>query len=90
MVKGGKVKDKKWEEVKESAEEILNSFAEIEKDLPSEGETYYLQDVLNILREDGKTIPKEELENFRKNFLENMPERVDDGSLKVEVAKWTE
>lgn len=90
MVKGGKVKDKKWREVKESAEEILNSFAEIEKDLPSEGETYYLQDVLNILREDGKTISKGELENFRKNFLENMPERADDGSLKVEVAKWTE
>lgn len=90
MVKGGKVKDKKWREVKESAEEILNSFAEIEKDLPSEGETYYLQDVLNILREDGKTISKGELENFRKNFFENMPERADDGSLKVEVAKWTE
>lgn len=84
------MKEDRLEEIRESAEEIVDSFAEIEKDLPSQGETYYLQDTLNVLREDENPSSKDELEEFRKNFLEIMPEKSEDGSLKVEVAKWTE
>lgn len=81
--------EKRLEDIKESAEEVVDSFAEIEKELPTQEETYYSQDRLNVLRSDGKPTPKGELEEFRKNFLEIMPEQGDEGSLKVEVAEWT-
>ncbi len=84
------MEEDRLKEIRESAEEIVNSFAEIEKNLPTQGETYYLQDTLNVLREDENPSSKGELEEFRKNFLEIMPEKGGDGSLKVEVAKWTE
>lgn len=78
------------EEIKESAEEIVDSFAQIEKDLPTQGETYYLQDTLNVLREDGNPSGKDELEEFREKFIKIMPEKGEDGNLKVEIAKWAE
>lgn len=81
--------EKRLEDIKESAEEVVDSFAEIEKELPTQEETYYSQDRLNVLRPDGEPTPKGELEEFRKNFLEIMPEQGDEGSLKVEVAEWT-
>lgn len=73
-------------DIEESAEEVVDSFAEIEKDLPTQEETYYSQDRLNVLRSDGEPTAKE---GFRKNFLEIMPDQDDKGSLKVEVAEWT-
>lgn len=90
MVKGERVKEDRLEEIRKSAEEIVDSFAEIEKDLPTQGETYYLQETLNVLREDENPSTKAELEEFRRKFLEIMPEKGEDGNLKVEVAKWTE
>lgn len=90
MVKGERVKEDRLEEIRESAEEIVDSFAEIEKDLPTQGETYYLQETLNVLRKDESPSTEDELAEFRRKFLEIMPEKGEDGSLKVEVAKWTE
>lgn len=77
------------EEIKESAEEIVDSFAEIEEGLPSQKETYYGQDDLNDLRSDGEPKDEEELEDFRKRFLKVMPDSDEEGNLRVEVAEWT-
>lgn len=78
------------EKIKESAEEIVENFSSIEKDLPTEEETYYEQDTLNVLRSDEGTTSEKELEKFRENFLKIMPKKDENGNLKVEVAEWTE
>lgn len=75
-------------EIKESAEEVVDSFAEIAENLPTQEETYYGQDTLNVLRSDGEPTPREDLEGFRESFLEVMPDSDEEGSLKVEVAGW--
>ena len=77
------------EEIKQSAEEIVDSFAEIAEGLPTQKETYYEQDTLNVLKSDGEPNSEEKLKKFRKKFLKNMPESDEDGNLKVEVAEWT-
>ncbi len=76
-------------EIRESAEEIVENFSEIEKGLPTQEETYYEQDALNVLKSDGEPTEREELEEFRENFLKIMPGKDEDGNLKVEVAEWT-
>lgn len=88
-VKGGNMA-KDEEEIKESAEEIVDSFSEIVEDLPTEKETYYIQDIFNVLRSDGESTSEEELGQFRENFLKVVPEADQEGNLKVEVAKWKE
>ncbi len=82
-------KDRK-EKIKESAEEIVDSFAEIAEGLPTEKETYYEQNILNILRSAGEPKSDEEMKKFREKFVQNMPSSDKDGNLKVEVAEWTE
>ncbi len=78
------------EKIKESAEEIIDKFSEIEKDLPTEKKTYHLQNSLNVLKSDEKKTSEEKLKNFRKNFLKIMPDKDNEGNLKVEVAEWAE
>ncbi|KXB04862.1 hypothetical protein AKJ50_01945 [candidate division MSBL1 archaeon SCGC-AAA382A13] len=80
---------KELEEIRESAEEIVESFAEIVKDLPIQEETYYEQEALNVLREDEKPASEKSLKEFRENFLKIMPSHDEEGNLKVEVAEWT-
>ncbi|KXB02396.1 hypothetical protein AKJ44_00605 [candidate division MSBL1 archaeon SCGC-AAA261F17] len=77
-------------EIRESAEEIVDSFKEVTKDLPKEEETYYGQDTLNVMRQDQSPSPKEEREEFERGFKKIMPESDEDGNLKVEVGEWTE
>lgn len=81
--------EERLEEIRKSAEEIVENFSEIERELPTQEETYYEQDALNVLKEDGEPTSEEELENFRENFLKIMPERDENGNLEVEVAEWT-
>ncbi len=81
--------EERLEEIRESAEEIVENFSEIERELPTQEETYYEQDALNVLKEDGESTSEEELENFRENFLKIMPEKDENGNLEVEVAEWT-
>lgn len=88
-ISGEKVVKEKEDKIRESAEEIVDSFAEIAEGLPTQKETYYEQETLNVLKSDGEPISEEELENFRKNFLKIMPQSDDEGNLKVEVAEWT-
>ena len=76
------------EEIKKSAEEIVDSFVEVTEDLPELEETYYGQETLNVFRSDGDPKSREELDKFKKNFLKVMPESDEDGNLGVEVAKW--
>lgn len=78
------------EKIKKSAEEIIDKFSEIEKNLPTEEKTYYLLSSLNVLRSDKKESSEEKRKSFRKNFLRIMPEKDDEGNLKVEVAEWSE
>ncbi|KXA95723.1 hypothetical protein AKJ65_00900 [candidate division MSBL1 archaeon SCGC-AAA259E19] len=82
--------EKRKEKIRESAEEIVDSFAEIAEDLPTQEETYYQQDTLNVLRSDGGPTSGKKLEDFRDKFLRVMPDSDEEGNLKVEVAKWTE
>ncbi len=81
--------EERVEKIRESAEEIVDNFSDIEKDLPTQEETYYEQDALNVLKSDGEPTSEEKLESFRENFLKIMPEKDEDGNLKVEVAEWT-
>lgn len=81
--------EKNLEKIRESAEEIVDSFAEIARDLPTQEETYYEQNALNVLRSDGEPTSGKKLEEFRENFLKIMPDRDEEGNLKVEVAEWT-
>ncbi len=76
------------EKIKESAEEIVDSFMEITEDIPELEVTYYGQETLNVFRQDGKPTSSKELQNFRKNFLKIMPESDEDGNLEVEIAEW--
>ena len=75
-------------EIERSAEEIVESFVESAKKLPELKETYYSQEVYNIVRQDGKPTPAGKCAEFRKRFLSNMPGSDDQGNLKVEVARW--
>lgn len=78
------------EDIKKSAEKIIEEFSEIEKDLPSGEETYYLIESINVLKSDKKVKDSKELKDFRKKFLDIMPKKDEEGNLKVEVAEWTE
>jgi predicted Asp-tRNA(Asn)/Glu-tRNA(Gln) amidotransferase subunit C len=80
----------KLEEVKRSAQEVIDSFVEASKDLPEMKETYYSQEIHNIVRSDGEPTSEEERAPFRKKFISNMPKSDDQGNLKVEVARWAE
>lgn len=77
-------------EIERSAEEIVKSFIRVSKGLPEEKETYYSHDLRNVMRPDGKPSPVKELARFREAFLKIMPASDEEGSLRVEVAKWTE
>lgn len=81
--------EKDIEEIRNSAEEIVDSFTEAVEDLPQQDETYYGQDTTNEFRDDARPKGKGELERFRKNFLRIMPSSDEDGNLEVEVAEWT-
>ncbi len=81
---------KREKEIERSAEEIVKSFVEAAKELPELKETYYSQEVYNIVRPDGKPTPAEGRAKFRKRFISNMPTSDDQGNLKVEVARWAE
>lgn len=83
------VKDERDKDIKESADEIVDSFVEVTKDLPTEEETYYSLENLNVFRPDGKPTPENDLKSFRELFLKLMPDSDEEGNLKVEVAKWT-
>ncbi len=89
ITSGVKVAEDKKKEIRESAEEIVDSFAEIAEGLPTQKETYYQQDTLNVLKPDGEPTSKEESKKFRKNFLKIMPGKDEEGYLQVEVAEWT-
>lgn len=78
--------ERKLKEIERSAEEMLDSFIEAARDLPSLKETYYSQDLYNIMRPDGE--PLKERAEFRERFIANMPSSDDEGNLRVEVAKW--
>ena len=78
--------ERRLKEIERSAEEMLESFVKAVKDLPSLKETYYSQDLYNIMRPDGE--PLKESAEFRKRFIANMPSSDEEGNLRVEVAKW--
>ncbi|MBS3815404.1 MAG: Asp-tRNA(Asn) amidotransferase GatCAB subunit C [Hadesarchaea archaeon] len=77
-------------EIKESAEEIVDSFKKAAEDLPKEEETYYGQNTLNVLRSDAEPSSESERLEFKKRFKEIMPESDEEGNLKVEIGDWTE
>lgn len=87
---GDKLDEKRLKEIRESAEEIVDSFKEVTEDLPTEKETYYGQDTLNVLRQDREPSPEEERKDFEERFKKVMPESDEDGNLEVEVGEWTE
>jgi predicted Asp-tRNA(Asn)/Glu-tRNA(Gln) amidotransferase subunit C len=78
--------ERKLKEIERSAEEMLESFIKAAGDLPSLKETYYTQDLYNIMRPDGE--PLKERAEFRKRFIANMPSSDEEGNLRVEVARW--
>lgn len=79
----------KIKEIERSAEEIVESFVKSAENLPELKETYYNQEVYNIVRPDGEPTSEAERSNFKKRFISNMPSSDDKGNLKVEVAKWS-
>lgn len=78
------------EKIKKSAEEIVESFERVTKDLPPLEETYYIGDIAHTLRTNSKLLSKEKRADFRDRFKRIMPASDEDGNLKVEIAKWTE
>lgn len=82
--------EKRLNQIMESAEAIIDSFKEVTDELPTEEETYYGQDLFNILRPDGKPSSREERMKFKRSFEEIMPKSDNDGNLKVEKGEWTE
>lgn len=77
------------DEVELSAEEIIKSFVEATKDMPSEVETYYSHEVYNVLRPDGEPSSDEVRRDFRRRFLSIAPAVDEEGNLRAEVARWT-
>ena len=75
-------------EIERSAEEIVESFVEASKGLPTLEETYYSQKLYNVVRPDGKPSPPEQRGDFRKYFIAAAPSTDEQGNLRVEVAKW--
>lgn len=82
--------EKRLEEIRESAEQIVDSFTEVVEGLPSLKETYYNQDTINLLRRDGEPSSKEKRADFRKRFKKIMPGSDEEGNLRVGVAEWKE
>jgi predicted Asp-tRNA(Asn)/Glu-tRNA(Gln) amidotransferase subunit C len=80
--------ERKLKEIERSAEEIVESFARAAEALPKLKETYYGQETYNVVRPDGKPLPKRERSEFRKRFISIMPGSDEEGNLRVEVAKW--
>lgn len=81
--------EERLEKIKESAQQIVDSFIEATESLPTLDETYYNQDTLNVLRRDGEPSSEEKRADFRKRFREIMPKSGEEGNLEVEVAEWT-
>lgn len=81
--------ERKLKEIERSAEEIVESFVKAAEELPKLKETYYSQELYNIVRPDGEP-SREERAEFRKRFILIMPSADEQGNLKVEVAKWVE
>ncbi len=78
------------EDIRRSAEEILQEFLRVTKDLPQLEESYYITAPRGSrLREDAEPSPKSELEDFRKRFL-SLASCDELGNIRVEVAKWKE
>lgn len=82
--------EERLEKIRESAQQIVDSFMEATEGLPALKETYYSQDTLNVLRQDGEPSSKEKRADFRKRFRRIMPKSGEEGELEVEVAEWTE
>ncbi|MCS7131602.1 MAG: hypothetical protein NZ934_02615 [Hadesarchaea archaeon] len=81
--------EQREDEVELSAEEIIKSFLEATKDVPSEVETYYSHEMYNVLRSDGEPSTAEARADFRRRFLKIAPSVDEDGNIRVEVARWT-
>ncbi len=81
--------ERREDEVELSAEEIIKSFVEATKDMPSEVETYYSHEAYNVLRPDGEPSSEEARRDFRRRFLAIAPSTDEDGNIRVEVARWT-
>lgn len=77
------------EEIRKSAEEIVDEFTKLTSDLPEIAEQYYLGENVNIVRPDGEPTPEEERKDFRRRFLEIAPGTSEEGRVRVEVARWT-
>lgn len=84
----GRLLEERLKEIERSAEEIVKSFLEASESLPTKRETYYSHEVYNIMRRDGEPSPSVERSEFRRRFLEIMPNSDENGNLKVEVARW--
>jgi hypothetical protein len=78
------------EEIKKSAEEIVEEFVRLTQHLPPAPEQYYLEESVNVTRRDGEPTPPSEREDFRRRFLSVAPASDEDGSIKAEVAQWAE
>lgn len=76
------------EEIKKSAEEVVDSFVDATEGLPELKETYYGQDTVNVFRSDEDPKSRDELDEFKEKFVKVMPKSDEDGNLEVEVAKW--
>ena len=84
----GRLSEERLKEIERSAEEIVKSFVEASETLPTKRETYYSYEVYNIMRRDGKPSSFGERSEFRRRFIEIMPNFDEDGNLRVEVARW--
>ena len=78
------------EEIKRSAEEIVEEFVKATSDLPEVEESYYSSEEFNLTRPDGEPSSEEERSEFRARFLSIAPGSDDEGRVRVEVAKWVE
>ncbi len=78
------------EEVRKSAEEIVEEFVRLTQDLPAVEEQYYLGGSVNITRPDGEPTSSETRTEFRNRFLSTAPGSDEEGYIKVEVARWVE
>jgi len=75
-------------EIERSAEEMVESFVEAAKGLPTLEETYYSHELYNVVRQDGEPSPPKPREDFRRRFISVAPATDEQGNLRVEVAKW--
>ncbi|MCS4542281.1 MAG: Asp-tRNA(Asn) amidotransferase subunit GatC [Euryarchaeota archaeon] len=75
----------KREEIEKRGEELIKEFSEAIADVKEEVETYYVSELVNVVRIDSEPVQKKD---FKDKMLKIAPSVDEEGNIRVEIGKW--